>query len=157
MGDQWEGLMADDDEGTKKQGSERREWHRILVDLEVDYGNSDNFLFAYICDISETGIFVRTNSPEEPGTLLNLRFTPNDGQREALELEGKVIWVNSYRPGNPDNLSPGMGVRFVDLDAEHRFRLGEYIKTFAYLEDPTPSPAGEAQNDERPKPDMSAN
>ena len=49
-------------------------------------------------DISATGIFVRTNTPEPPGTHLNVRFTPK-GDEEPLELEGQVIWINAYRPG----------------------------------------------------------
>ncbi len=127
--------MADDDEQSNR-GRDRRDWRRVLVDLEVDYGNADNFLFAYIRDISETGIFIRTNNPEEPGTRLNLRFMPDDGNRQLLQLEGEVIWINELRPNNPDNISPGMGVKFVELDRESRHRLVEYIKTFALLDDP---------------------
>ena len=123
-------------ESSEKTGRERREWHRVLVDLKVDYRNSDNFLFAYISDLSETGIFIRTNTPELPGTQLNLRFMPDDGNRQLLQLEGEVIWVNELRPENPDNINPGMGVKFVGLDPDSRHRLVKYIKTFAFLEDP---------------------
>jgi hypothetical protein len=56
--------------------AERRRAHRLIVDLEVDYQCEDNYLFAYICDISSTGIFVRTTAPHPPGTRLNLRFAP---------------------------------------------------------------------------------
>jgi len=115
---------------------DRRQWQRVLVDLEVDYGNQENYLFAYIRDISATGIFVRTNSPEPPGTRLNLRFTPH-GAKDPLELEGEVIWINPYRPGQPDNLHPGMGIRFIGLSDDERRRLSELIKTFAYLADDT--------------------
>ncbi|MCP4449755.1 MAG: TIGR02266 family protein [Myxococcales bacterium] len=141
--------MADQDD-KEKQGRDRRDWRRVLVDLEVDYGNADNFLFSYISDISETGIFIRTNTPEKPGTRLNLRFMPNDGNRQILQLEGEVIWVNGLRPENPDNLNPGMGVNFVDLDRDSRHRLVEYIKTFAFLEDPKEEdPSDQPRNDER--------
>jgi type IV pilus assembly protein PilZ len=112
--------------------AERRAAPRVLVDLEVDYASEDNYLFAYITDISETGIFVRTTSPEQPGTRLNLRFRP-DGASEQLEIEGEVIWVNPYRPGAPDNLHPGMGIRFVDLDEDVRDQLLELVRRFAYL------------------------
>jgi uncharacterized protein (TIGR02266 family) len=112
--------------------AERRAWQRVLVDLEVDYGNQDNYLFAYITDISATGIFVRTNTPEPPGTRLNLRFTPHAASA-PLELEGEVIWINRYRPGHSDNLHPGMGIRFVSLAEEDRRRLAEFVKTFALL------------------------
>src|SRR3954464_12065685 len=93
---------------------ERRAATRVLVDLVVDYASEDNYLFAYITDISATGIFVRTTTPEAAGTHLNLRFCP-DGALSAIQVEGEVIWINPYRPGAPDNLHPGMGIRFVEL------------------------------------------
>jgi uncharacterized protein (TIGR02266 family) len=111
--------------------AERRRAPRVLVDLEVDYASEENYLFAYITDISATGIFVRTTTPEDPGTHLNLRFAAVDD--DPIECEGEVIWVNPYRPGTPDNLHPGMGIRFVGLDDELRQRLLELIRRFAYL------------------------
>src|SRR5215510_4198168 len=98
---------------------ERRRAPRVLVDLEVDYASEDNYLFAYITDISATGIFVRTTTPEQPGTHLNLRFSPDDSAG-PIEVEGEVIWVNPFRPGVADNLHPGMGIRFESLDDELR-------------------------------------
>ena len=77
---------------------------------------------------------MRTNSPEEPGTRLNLRFAPNEDS-DHLELEGEVIWWNPYRPGAADNLHPGMGIRFIGLTDGERRQLSEFIKTFAYLSD----------------------
>lgn len=137
---------------------ERRRSPRVLVDLEVDCASEDNYLFAYITDISATGIFVRTTAPEQPGTHVNLRLSALEphcddldllggatraamtgpdmiDERDSveLELEGEVIWVNPYRPGTPDNLHPGMGIRFVNLDNELRDRLFELIRRFAYL------------------------
>jgi type IV pilus assembly protein PilZ len=112
--------------------SDRRAAPRVLADLEADYASEENYLFAYITDISETGIFVRTTSPEQPGTHLNLRFRP-DGSSSQIEIEGEVIWVIPYRPGAPDNLHPGMGIRFYELDDELRDRLLELVRRFAYL------------------------
>ena len=112
-------------------GDDRRRAPRVLVDLEVDYALEENYLFAYITDISETGIFVRTTTPEQAGTHLNLRFRSDD--KSQIEVEGLVIWVNPYRPGAPDNLHPGMGIRFVDLDDDMRERLLELVRRFAYL------------------------
>jgi type IV pilus assembly protein PilZ len=125
-------------DGERKQGRERRQWERVLVDLEVDYRSDDTFLFAYITDISQMGIFVRTVTPESPGTRLNLRFCP--AGMGVLECEGVVIWVNPYRPGDKENLNPGMGIQFVDLTLEHRDQLRQLVRTFAYL-------AGDAETD----------
>lgn len=112
-------------------GAERRGAPRVLVDFEVDCGSEDNYLFAYITDITATAIFVRTTAPEVPGTHLNLRFSAE--HVDSFEIEGEVIWVNPFRPGTPDNLDPGMGIRFVNLDGESRDRLFELIGRFAYL------------------------
>ncbi len=106
--------------------ADRRRAPRVLLNLEVDYASEENYLFAYITDISATGIFVRTTTPEQPGTQLNLKFG-------TLEVEGSVIWVNPYRPGAPDSLHPGMGIRFESLEDEVRDRLLELIRRFAYL------------------------
>ena len=53
--------------------------------------------------------------------------------RLARERGLDVIWINPYRPGTPDNLHPGMGIRFVSIDNELRDRLLELIRRFAYL------------------------
>src|SRR5205823_5784993 len=100
---------------------------------EVDYRAEDTFLFAYITDISTVGIFVQTLTPEAPGTRLNLRFSP-PGRGVPLECEGIVIWINPYRPGDRENINPGMGIKFVDLTYDQREHLTELVKTFAYLD-----------------------
>lgn len=124
----------------RRSGADRRRWERVLVDLVVDYRAEDTFLFAYITDISAMGIFVQTHEPEPPGTRLNLRFLV-PGQKEPFELEGEVIWINPYRPGDPASLNPGMGIRFIDLRPSDRERMTELVKTFAYLHDDAASPA----------------
>ena len=117
----------------RSSGRDRRVHTRVTVDIEVDYKSADNFLFAYITDISAMGIFIRTNAPEPPGTKLNLSFAPPGGPR--LDLEGRVMWVNPFRPGSYDNINPGMGVQFVDLSAEQREQIVNLVRTFAYLSD----------------------
>jgi type IV pilus assembly protein PilZ len=117
----------------RRSGVDRRVHTRVTVDIEVDYKSADNFLFAYITDISAMGIFIRTNAPEPPGTKLNLSFAPAGGPR--LNLEGRVMWVNPFRPGSYDNINPGMGVQFVDLNPEQREQIVNLVRTFAYLSD----------------------
>ena len=117
----------------RRGGIDRRVHTRVMVDIEVDYKSADTFLFAYITDISAMGIFIRTNAPEPPGTLLNLRFTPPGGPQ--LALAGRVMWVNPFRPGSYDNINPGMGVQFVDLGPPQRDQIVQLVRTFAYLSD----------------------
>ena len=123
--------MSEDDDSDRSQGGiERRLHERFDTSISVDYSSGDTFLFSYIQNISEMGIFIRSDEPFPIGTVLELRFTP-DGQ-EPIELAGEVTWVNPYRPFG-DNLNPGMGVRFQDLSADMRERIVALVRTVAYL------------------------
>jgi len=69
--------------------AERRRSPRVLVDLEVDYASEENYLFAYITDISETGIFVRVLAPGQPMAY----YHAEDAQEDFLVLRGECVLV----------------------------------------------------------------
>ena len=123
--------MSDEDDSDRASGGiERRRHERFDTAISVDYSSGETFLFSYIQNISEMGIFIRSDDPLPIGTVLELRFTP-DGQ-EPIELAGEVTWVNPYRPFG-ENLNPGMGVRFDRLSADMRERIVSLVRTVAYL------------------------
>ncbi len=111
---------------------ERRVHDRFEVTWAVDCVADDTFLYASIANISEMGIFVRSNEPLALGTQLTLTFAPPG--HEPFKLVGEVAWINPVRP-NGDNPNPGMGVRFVDLTPDNRERLVEVVRTIAYVRD----------------------
>lgn len=125
-------------------GPNRRRARRHPVHIEVDYAADSTFLYAYITDISSMGIFIRTDTPSEPGTTLRLRFTPPaaDGERpHPLEIDGEVKW-KTRAPGASGE--PGMGVEFKIRSEKTRQRLLELVRAIAYLsgeEEPDPEPA----------------
>jgi type IV pilus assembly protein PilZ len=123
-------------------GRERRSFERIPVRWAVDYQSGDTFLYSYITNISAMGIFIYSTSPMALGAKLTLSFAPPG--EEPFELQGEVAWINPYREGG-ENLNPGMGVRFVDLEPDMRERLVEMVRTIAYLPGSLPPPprAGE--------------
>jgi type IV pilus assembly protein PilZ len=131
-----------DDAPASTSGANRRSAQRVDVMWSVDCSTEDTFLYASIANISAIGIFVRTESPLEPGTELTLRFSPRgtsepqqvDGVDLAgdLVLRGSVQWVNRVRPGG-DNPNPGMGIRFLELAPAERERLVEAVRSIAYL------------------------
>lgn len=101
----------------------------------VDCETEDTFLYANITNISEVGIFVRTQEPLEVGTQLTLKFGP-PGSGEAFVLTGLVQWINPVRM-LADNPNPGMGIRFVNLTPEARERLVDMVRTIAYVRSST--------------------
>ena len=116
---------------SERPGADRRSADRIDVVWSVDCETEDTFLYANITNISEVGIFVRTNEPLEVGTRVTLKFAP-PGSHDPLVLTGQVQWVNPIRmlASNPN---PGMGIRFVRLTLADRERIVEAIHTIAYL------------------------
>jgi type IV pilus assembly protein PilZ len=111
---------------------ERREHQRFETAIAVDYASGETFLFAYLQNISEMGIFIRTDHPSRIGTRLRLRFHVEEG--EPLTLDGEVTWINPLRDAG-DNLNPGMGVRFMELSPDKREQVVGLVRTVAYLHD----------------------
>lgn len=111
----------------------RRTHERFDTLIPIDYASGDNFLFSYIENISEMGIFIRSETPLDIGTPLRMRFAP-EGE-DPLELEGQVVWINPLRL-DTENLNPGMGVRFSNLNADERERIVNLVHTIAYLNKP---------------------
>ncbi|MBO6936736.1 MAG: TIGR02266 family protein [Deltaproteobacteria bacterium] len=123
-------MVEDEASGEDRRIHERFET-RIAVDVHSDRPSGDHFLFAYIENISEMGIFVRTDDPLPPGTEVTLRFTAS---KSRIELDGCVMWINPVRDDG-DNPNPGMGVRFESLSPEDREHVVELIRAVAYLND----------------------
>lgn len=123
------------DPSERPPASDRRSAERIDVIWAVDCETEDTFLYANITNISEVGIFVRTQEPLEVGTRLTLKFCP-PGPQEAFVLKGQVQWINPVRM-LADNLNPGMGIRFIDLTPESRERLVDMVRTIAYVRNQT--------------------
>jgi type IV pilus assembly protein PilZ len=134
------GIMSDrDGRGSShpqepEDSANRREHDRFEVTWAVDCVADDTFLFASIANISQMGIFVRTEEPLAIGTPLVMSFAPPG--HEPFKLEGAVAWVNKVREGS-DNPNPGMGVRFLGLTLDDRERLVEVIRTIAYVREPS--------------------
>ena len=111
-------------------GADRRSADRVDVTWAVDCETEDTFLYASIANISEMGVFVKTNDPLPVGTHLGVRFSPPG--MGPFVLQGVVQWVNPVRP-NGDNPNPGMGLRFLSLTPDDRERIVEVIHTIAYV------------------------
>ena len=127
------GTQSDMSERETKSGAERREHARFDTELSVDYGSGETFLFSYISNISEMGIFIRSEDPLAVGTSLELRFGPKG--EEPLSIAGEVVWVNPVR-ADGENLNPGMGIRFRDLSSEMRERVVGLVRSIAYINHP---------------------
>jgi type IV pilus assembly protein PilZ len=117
-------------ESIPPNGIERRSFPRIDVTWEVDCTDGETFLYSYITNISAMGIFIATMSPPVVGTVIQLKFEPPG--ESPFEVAGAVAWINPWHETG-ENLNPGFGVRFTDLDPEMRERLVSLVHAIAYL------------------------
>lgn len=96
---------------------ERRVSQRVFLKTHVNLSSESNFYTGFSNNISEGGLFVATYSEFDIGTVLNLEFSiPDDGP--PIEVQAEVRWLKSAQTG-----SPGIGLRFIDLNNENRQRI----------------------------------
>jgi len=99
---------------------ERRRHPRAPVDLlvGVKFDSVQHFLAVYAEDLSESGMFLRSEHAgplREPGQTLELRF--DAGNRRIVEGRARVVRVLEPRAeGRPG----GIAIEFIDLDPVSR-------------------------------------
>ena len=89
-----------------RDSSARRE-ERVTINKEFE--SYDAFISEYVTNISRSVVFVRSKTPLDVGTSVNLRFTVIMDDIETIEGIGEVVRVQQ----DP----PGMGVVFRELSA----------------------------------------
>jgi uncharacterized protein (TIGR02266 family) len=112
-------------QGTVIKKDERPENERVEVKVRVEF---DEEHWGLTENQSMGGAFVLTTDPMDLGDEFLLKLLLPDG-REPLEGEGKVVWTNKYGKES-DHLRRGMGIKFLNLQEEHRIRIEEFIKNF---------------------------
>ena len=97
-----------------------REFPRYEVSAFVDYTGAELLLHHRVENISLGGICIRTDSVEEPGTIVDLVINFPDLD-STVAVQGEVAWLNREDPMD-------MGIRFMELDDERRETLRRYLK-----------------------------
>jgi Tfp pilus assembly protein PilZ len=95
---------------------------RYSLKLQIVYDDGNAFMSGAVVDISETGVFIETVMPLEPGT--EVRLTPLLPEEAGLfEIIGVVVRKNDYDLDNHFDRTPGMGIRFKDVGGEAKAQL----------------------------------
>lgn len=94
-----------------------RRSERLTINKE--FASFDEFLEAYVTNVSSGGVFIRTKRPLPVGTSVDLHFTVIADGLELIEGVGEVVRVED----NP----AGMGVAFRELSPESRALLDRLL------------------------------
>src|SRR3984885_4076855 len=87
------------------EADDKRADQRVTINKEFE--SFDAFIQEYVTNISRTGVFIKSTTPLDIGTRVNLRFTVIMDDIETIEGIGEVVRVES----DPS----GMGVVFREL------------------------------------------
>lgn len=85
---------------------------RVFVEVDIGLASQSHFYTGLSRDLSRGGLFVATYKPQPPGTQVTVNFVLPDGR--AVKARGVVRWTVDAR----DDMAPGMGVAFEQVDAE---------------------------------------
>ncbi len=97
--------------------------HRI----QLKFDRFSGFIGEYVSNLSPGGIFIRTESPEDPGQLLEFEFRLGDGF-ELIRGRGEVVWARQVAEGT--DRPKGMGVRFLELSPGSKDLIYKIVDDF---------------------------
>ncbi|MEP6654177.1 MAG: PilZ domain-containing protein [Myxococcales bacterium] len=114
---------SDDPVGGAPSTGERRTGIRAKLSVPVmcRYDSVLDFVETQSMNVSETGMFMATETPAAVGSRIDFNFTLADGF-SLLHGSAEVMRVVTSGPVN------GMGVRFVDLDEANRALIARIVK-----------------------------
>lgn len=117
------GVAASEEGAT---ASNRRAWARAPIEAAISLTSQHNLYAGIANDISEGGVFVATYQPLPVGSevAIDLSFEAVGGPR--LLVNGEVRWHRGDTPSG--DAAPGMGLRFLDLRAEARQWIAEFVR-----------------------------
>jgi Tfp pilus assembly protein PilZ len=101
----------------------RRRYPRFEAQLQVRgyFGELDDLVLMYTRDISKGGMFVKTNAIVDVGSSVSLQLVhPLTGQQFPVRCVVRRVVVDRER---------GMGVEFLDMDAQRRRQLWDFISS----------------------------
>lgn len=101
-----------------------RRANRYRVDLAVSVSSQHNFYSGFVENMSVGGVFIATHRLRPVGAQVEFSLSLPDGQ-PPLEGTGEVRWVRVY--SETSHGPPGMGIRFLQLDAQGLQRVELFL------------------------------
>ena len=97
-----------------RKKDERRKHPRVRLATQVQCETA--MLLTYSRDVSEGGMFIETDTPLPPGSILTLRFNLDD--KVSVMAKGVVTYqIRKF----------GMGVQFIEVPPEDKKQIEAYV------------------------------
>lgn len=96
---------------------------RFIRRIETEFSAEDNSHRGISTDLSITGLFIRTNHPFAPGSIIDITLHLPEG--ETSKLRGKVM--RAHKTPMVGLKKNGMGILLLEKDAHYINFVKEYI------------------------------
>ena len=105
-----------------------RRYPRYEVEIWVDFSTIDLVTSSYVLNLSEGGVFVKSDRPLPLDAEVDLILTLPTGV--PIKAVGRVVWNHDLAKEAPHG-SRGAGIRFVDMPDSDRALLRNYVASLA--------------------------
>jgi uncharacterized protein (TIGR02266 family) len=110
-------------------GGPSRLYPRYEVEIWVDFTTLDLVASSYVLNLSEGGVFIKSDRPLPLDAEVDLVLTLPTGS--PVRAKGRVAWNHDLSKEAPHG-STGSGIRFVDMPAADRALLHDYVGSLAH-------------------------
>ncbi|MCH6562468.1 MAG: PilZ domain-containing protein [Myxococcales bacterium] len=100
---------------SEKPSVERRRLKRVVKRIPARYQCEGMIGKGHIKNVTQEGLFLRTDRLPSPGARIRLVFEPEDGPK--VEVSGTVRWTTGQLRHAADT-SPGFGMRIENVSEE---------------------------------------
>jgi type IV pilus assembly protein PilZ len=104
----------------------RRELLRINAKLKIEYKSFDQFYKEYTKDISNGGIFIKTDKVLKSQEVVEISLYLPD-RDSPIKVIGEIVHVIEPELADAHGWESGMGVHFVDFEKEARQQIEDYV------------------------------
>jgi uncharacterized protein (TIGR02266 family) len=113
--------------GTADRGS-RRQHRRVdfFQKVRVVVPDEETTVDLFAANVSEGGMFLRSNQPLPQGKKVELEFDVPTGKVRVEDCE--VIWSRPFEPINLDGQPAGMGIQFKAMTPDARQTIESFIE-----------------------------
>lgn len=99
---------------------------RVSKVLSLSFKDRQSFINSYTTNISQGGLFLKSNTPLKQGELFQLNLQLPDLE-QPIRIQSKVAWARE--PSVASEKSPaGMGIRFIEIEKADSLILKNYVE-----------------------------
>lgn len=117
--------VTDVPEYSMEQKNKRCSTRAALIVEKLPCEDGQKTFFGYANNISRGGLFISTVNPREPGEEFIIEFTLTGKTRHTFRCRCTVVWKRHFLKKSP--AEPGMGLKFLDLNADDGDKLEAWV------------------------------